>query len=66
MPDVRKMLALEVAYDYGQTYGEDHKSWVIDQMVRALTGDGYAAWVTGWECGQDVDERYTWDVGVPP
>lgn len=30
--------ALEVASDYGQCDGAHHKMWVIDQMVRALTG----------------------------
>jgi hypothetical protein len=30
--------ALEVAQTYGGTDGEHHKNWVIDQMVRALTG----------------------------
>ncbi len=30
--------ALEYAAQYGTTDGEHHKAWVIDQMVRALTG----------------------------
>lgn len=30
--------ALEFASAYGQTDGGHHKMWVIDQMVRALTG----------------------------
>lgn len=33
----RISLALEYAKD-GQVDGEHHKAWVIDQMVRALTG----------------------------
>lgn len=54
--------ALEVITKYGLVQGEDHKQWVIDQMVRTLTGcdparpdevtDTYE-WVTrsGWQTG---------------
>lgn len=30
--------ALDIANCYGGIDGEHHKTWVIDQMVRALTG----------------------------
>lgn len=30
--------ALNFAASYGQTDGAHHKAWVIDQMVRCLTG----------------------------
>lgn len=30
--------ALRVASDYAMTDGEHHKQWVLDQMVRYLTG----------------------------
>lgn len=30
--------ALGIASGYGSTDGAHHKAWVIDQMVRALTG----------------------------
>lgn len=30
--------ALEFAVEYGTTDGDHHKMWVIDQMVRALSG----------------------------
>lgn len=30
--------ALDVAVRFGSIGGEHHKAWVIDQMVRALTG----------------------------
>jgi hypothetical protein len=30
--------ALEIAVKYGGNDGDHHKAWVIDQMVRALTG----------------------------
>ena len=35
--DERLVRALEYAV-YGQTDGEHHKAWAIDQMVRAVTG----------------------------
>jgi hypothetical protein len=31
-------LALTIALRYGQIDGAHHKAWVIDQIVRALTG----------------------------
>lgn len=30
--------ALDIAINYGGIDGDHHKAWVIDQMVRALTG----------------------------
>jgi hypothetical protein len=60
--------------------GDHHKQWTIDGMVRALTGDGYDAWVQAWEhCGNekcdyhndvdntvDCDQGYSWDEGIAP
>lgn len=34
----RVIAALEIAVKYGSVDGAHHKTWVIDQMVRALTG----------------------------
>ena len=31
--------ALDIAFRYGQTDGDHHRLWVIDQMVRMLTTD---------------------------
>lgn len=36
--DTRIEKALELAIQYGRIDGDHHKAWVIDQMVRALTG----------------------------
>ena len=51
----------------GQFDGAHHKTWVIDQVVRAATGDHYERWVT-WFRGDPEDEanHYFWDEGVPP
>ena len=40
--------------------------WVIDQMVRALTGDGYEAWVKLQKDGEDGPNTYDWDEGIAP
>lgn len=38
MSDSRIKLALEFGVKYGGIDGDHHKTWVIDQMIRALTG----------------------------
>lgn len=37
-PEARIAKALEIAAENGMYDGDRHKQWVIDQMVRALTG----------------------------
>lgn len=54
--------ACEIAYRHGGSDGAHHKAWVIDQMVRALLGAGYDAWVTA----ATNDGTEDWDVGVAP
>ena len=58
--------ALEIAFSYGQIDGSHHKSWVIDQMVRALTGDKYEEWVTEYKKGEDGAVTFEWDEGIAP
>lgn len=58
--------ALEIAYRFGQIDGDHHKAWVIDQMVRALTGDRYDEWVRKARDGADGPETYAWDEGIAP
>ena len=58
--------ALKVAFDYGACDGESHKQWVIDQMVRALTGDKYEEWVYKFNFGVDGEDSYLWDEGRTP
>lgn len=62
MNDGRISAALKLACDYGQVDGDHHKTWVIDQTVRVLTGNGYEAWVKAG----DGPETYEWDEGVAP
>jgi hypothetical protein len=58
--------ALEMASNYGGIDGSHHKMWVIDQMVRALTGKGYAAWVKEQKNGDDGPNTYEWECGIAP
>lgn len=58
--------ALAVA-PMGQYDGAHHKTWVIDQMVRALTGDQYDEWVAQFsETDEDGTSYNGWEVGSPP
>lgn len=66
MSDRRISDALAIARAYGQDDGSHHKAWVIDQMVRALTGDEYKAWVATFCAGEDGPESYEWDEGIAP
>ena len=58
--------ALEIAFQYSQIDGEHHKAWAIDQMVRALLGDGYEAWVKNYKHDDETGDEYDWDVGIAP
>lgn len=58
--------ALAIARNYAGIDGGHHKMWVIDQMVRVLTGDDYPAWVAETENGEDGPATYQWDTGITP
>lgn len=71
--------ALKLA-EYGSYDGGHHKMWVIDQIVRALTGckldktntefikesEEYLKWVDNFKYGEDGPETYAWDTGIAP
>lgn len=57
---------VEVARAYGGHDGDHHRAWVVDQMVRALMGDGYAEWVKDWNAGPDGPDSYEWQTGIAP
>jgi len=63
-PNVEK--ALEIALNYASINGDHHKAWVIDQMVRALTGDEYDDWIAKHDDGEDGPNTYDWDEGIAP
>lgn len=63
---VRIKKALDVIDSYGGIDGAHHKMWVLDQVVRILTGDGYDAWVERHKDGKDGPETCAWDEGIAP
>ena len=58
--------ALDIARKYGGIDGDHHKAWVIDRMVRALTGTNYDTFVADAKAGEDGPETYEWDTGIAP
>ena len=64
--DDAKAAALELIHRYGGIDGGHHKQWVLDQVVRLLTGDGYDEWVRETCDGKDGPHTYEWDTGIPP
>jgi hypothetical protein len=58
--------ALDVIFSYGGIDGSHHKQWVLDQVVRALTGEKYEEWVKKFEQGEDGPNTYSWDTGTAP
>ncbi len=64
--EIKIEMALDVALQYGQTDGAHHKAWVIDQMIRHLTGREYHRTVKMHNAGVDGPETYTWDTGTAP
>jgi ketosteroid isomerase-like protein len=62
----RVQLALDLLAGDGQTDGDHHKAWVIDQTVRILAGEGYDAWIERYRGGEDGPDAYSWDRGIAP
>ncbi len=58
--------AVTFAVRFGGIDGEHHKTWVIDQMVRALAGNKYEELVRQACDGEDGPETYSWDTGIAP
>lgn len=60
--------ALELIHYNAGFDGGQHKQWLIDQIVRALTGSEpkYNEWIKEWEDGEDGPQTYNWDHGTPP
>lgn len=64
--DERIQKAIDIAVRYGGADGDDHKAWVIDQMVRVLAGELYNKIVADAKAGEDGPDTYEWDVGIAP
>ena len=57
---------IDLAIRYGGFDGAHHKMWVIDQMVRLLTGDNYEQVIREACDGEDGPDTYEWDCGIAP
>lgn len=57
--------AITIALEYGQIDGAHHKMWVIDQMIRALTGDNYEDFIKKYYIDEDGGTS-DWDCGIAP
>lgn len=58
--------SLSIIATYGGIDGAHHKDWVLDQVVRILTGPGYNDWVISVKAGEDGPDTYDWDTGIAP
>ena len=66
--DERVEKALDVIQKDGGIDGSHHKQWVLDQVVRLLTGSApeYDAWLKDYADGEDGPHTYSWDQGIAP
>lgn len=53
--------------------GDHHKAWIIDQIVRILTGcedgnesDEYVKFLADYARGEDGPHTYSWNLGIAP
>ena len=46
--------------------GGHHKQWLIDQIVRKLTGNKYNEWIKEYKAGEDGENTYDWNEGIAP
>ena len=64
--DIGVEAAIRTIEQFGGIDGDHHKSWVIDQIARALLGAEYGEWVKAMKNGEDGPETYEWDEGTTP
>jgi len=57
---------LDFIFEWSGYDGGHHKQWVLDQIVRILTGDKYKEWVDKYQDGEEGPNTYEWDIGVAP
>ena len=58
--------AIDLAMRYCGIDGAQHKTWVIDQMVRLLAGENYVEIVRAACAGEDGADTYSWEEGSAP
>ena len=57
--------ALDIIAEHGGTDSGRHQ-WVLDQIVRKLTGNTYEYWVKDYCSGDQGPNTYVWTTGDPP
>ena len=62
----KEQKVLDLIEQYGGIDGAHHKDWLLDQLARILTGEGYEAWVVELKSGEDGPETYGYDEGIAP
>ena len=64
--DDRITKVLELVWNYGQIDGDNHKTWIIDQIVRILCGSNeeYKKWVDKYEEPLEDGDYYSWNQGI--
>ena len=62
--DDREQGALDLISEYGEIDGAHHKQWLLDQVVRMLTGNEYE--YDRWVESHLKETEYQWDEGVAP
>jgi hypothetical protein len=65
-PEERINAAVYLILEVGGIDGAHHKQWTLDQVLRVLTGDGYASAIAEYEQGADGPKTYEWDTGIAP
>lgn len=58
--------ALEIAFENAVVDGAHHKDWIIDQMVRALSGTDYDRLIADYCSGDEGPSTYEWNIGEAP
>lgn len=58
--------ALDVIFQFGGIDGGHHKQWVLDQVVRHLTGYDYDRWTANYQTDANGDFIGEWDTGIAP
>lgn len=54
----------DLIIEYATIDGEWHKQWVIDQILRVISGVNYQSWIDSYFT--DVDGVVFWDAGIEP
>ena len=58
--------SIKLIVDYGGIDGSHHKDWVLDQVVRELSGDNYDKIIADAKSGEDGPNTYGWEEGIAP